>query len=283
MQQIERAGDRRCPIEWRPSPRRRELAPLGERPSGLAEPIDRSIAVAAAKRWRTGSSQGAAESFRWPGEGLLQPGLKGARVQMIGLWLRQDGEERVDAGLDRALADELGAKAVNRVDVRFFEALERVVETFLCRRIAGLSTPDFERLPQAQLQLARGLFSERDGHYLLDAVRTGFEHAQNPVHQLGRLAGAGRGFDHERVVQVVADRRSCLRIRIGLRVRDRHRMDLRFSRSASLSGALLATRSSSRGPQTGLKSHHLHTPLSGAATRNPDSTARSMIASAWSP
>src|SRR5215471_19486876 len=164
MQQIERAGDRRGAIERRPPPRRRELSPFGERPSGLAEPIDRSIAVAAAKRRRAGSSQGTAESFRWPGKSLLQPGLKRAHVQMIGLWLSQDGEEGVDARFDRALTNELGAKAVNRVDVRFFEALKRVVETFLCRRIAGLTTPDFERLPQAQLQLARGLFSERDRH-----------------------------------------------------------------------------------------------------------------------
>ena len=43
------------------------------------------------------------------------------------------------------------------------------------------------------------------------------------------------------------------------------------------------TRSSSRGPQTGRKSHHVQARSAGAAARNPCSTARSMISSTCEP
>ncbi len=137
MKQIERTADRRDAIEWRPPPRMRKLAPLGERAAGLAQPIDRTVAVAAAKSGRARPPQRAPESLRRPGERLLQPALKRPRIKMIGLRLGQDGEQRIDAGLDRPFTNELGAEAMNRVDVRFFEALERFVETILDLRLGA--------------------------------------------------------------------------------------------------------------------------------------------------
>src|SRR5262249_41076223 len=66
--QIERAVDGRGAVEWRPPPRMRELALLGKRAPGLAEPIDGAAAVAAAKRGRARPPQRTPESVRWFGE-----------------------------------------------------------------------------------------------------------------------------------------------------------------------------------------------------------------------
>src|SRR5207302_7508528 len=60
----------------------------------------------------------------------------------------------------------------------------------------------------------------------------------------------------------------------------RYRIDRSAIRSAILSFGFFATRSSSRGPHTGRKSHHVHARSSGAAGRKPCSIARSMIVSA---
>ena len=49
------------------------------------------------------------------------------------------------------------------------------------------------------------------------------------------------------------------------------------------SGAFLAVRSSSRGPQADRKSHHVHARSAGAAARKPVSMARSITASTCRP
>ena len=71
----------------------------------------------------------------------------------------------------------------------------------------------------------------------------------------------GRRFDDQRVVERLGD--GAPGVRVG------HRMVLSASRSASRSGAFRFTRSSSRGPHTGRKSHHVQARSAGAATREP--------------
>jgi hypothetical protein len=45
------------------------------------------------------------------------------------LRLGEDRKQRIDARFDRPLAQQLGAEAVDRVDVGFLERFERVLET----------------------------------------------------------------------------------------------------------------------------------------------------------
>ena len=62
-----------------------------------------------------------------------------------------------------------------------------------------------------------------------------------------------------------------------------HRSPRSASRSASLSRVFRRVRSSSRGPQTGRKSHQVQARSLGAAGRKPVSTARSTISRTCSP
>ena len=48
---------------------------------------------------------------------------------MIGLWLCEDGKQRVYPRFDRPFANQLRAEPVNRVHVRLFELFERLVES----------------------------------------------------------------------------------------------------------------------------------------------------------
>ena len=120
--------------------------------------------------------------------------------------LREDGKKRIDARLYGALAQELGTKAVDRVDVRFLELLERQIEPAANGRIGRVRAFLFECFTQAQLQLAGGLLGEGDGHDLLHRRAPGCEDLQDPFDQLRRLAGAGRGLDDEGIVEIVDDR-----------------------------------------------------------------------------
>ena len=101
-------GKSRHSASVRPAPRR---------------PIDRSAAVAAAAETTARSSAAARGAClrTAPSSASCSQARNGARVEAIGLRLGQDGEQRIDARLDGPFAKELGAEAVNGVDVRFFE------------------------------------------------------------------------------------------------------------------------------------------------------------------
>ena len=210
---------------------------------------------------------------------LLQPRAERAIVETIRLRLGQHGEQRIDARLDRPLAQQLRAEAVNRVDVRFLERLEGFFQQpayLVIRRHGALLLQPF---PEPQLQLAGGLLGERHGDDLLHRRAPGREHAQDAIDELRRLAGAGRSLDDERVVEVFDDRTASRGVGQVRRGRARHRIDLSASRSASRSLDLRLTRSSSRGPHTGRKSHHVQARSAGAAISEPCSIARSTIVS----
>ena len=319
-------------IERRSPPRTREIAPLGEGTTRLPQPIDGPVALALAlESGRARPPEGATQAVEWVLKGFLQPRAKGATVQAIGLQLGQHGEQRIDPRFDRPLAQQLGAEAVDGVDVRLFERFERVLETpprvsVGCRRAFEL-----ERLAQSELQFPCGFFGERNGDDLDHRRAPGRQHAQDAADQLGCLAGPGRRFDDERVIEGLDDgatgigvsvsewnqrvhrsrgptpaRLRCGARRLALLARaagavhrsrappplaraaalgacGRYRIARSASRSAKRSGAFRLTRSSSRGPHTGRKSHHAHARSAGAAARNPVSTARSMMVSACKP
>ena len=132
MKRLHEPIDRRPAIERRAGPGPREVAPFGEHTAGVAQAIDRSVGVAA----EAAPSQGAPNPFRRIGERLLEPRSKRARVEAVGLGLRQHDEQRIDRRLDRAFAKQFRAKSVNRIDARFFERGERQLEarTFVAVR-----------------------------------------------------------------------------------------------------------------------------------------------------
>ena len=56
----------------------------------------------------------------------MQPGAERLGEQPLGARLGQHLEQRIDPRFDRPLAQEVGAEAVDRADVRFLEALDRI-------------------------------------------------------------------------------------------------------------------------------------------------------------
>ncbi len=240
-------------IQRRPPPGMRELAGLGERAAGRSQPVDRAVCVAAGPGRRGGSPQGAPDALGRTVEGLLEPGVKRAGIQLVRLRLGQDDEQGIHAGFDRAFAEQLGAEAVDGVDVRLLQRGQRLLQPSRDDSVGGVGAVFLERLAQPELELAGGLFGERDGHDLHHRRAAAGQHPEDPLHELGGLPGACGGFHDERRVEIRGDRAPRLRVR-KTRVRVDHRIDLSSMRSASLSGVLRATRSSSRGPHTGRKS-----------------------------
>ena len=133
MQRRDQPFDLVRPIERSPLPRGRIVARLGQRPSGGAQSSDRTVIdTGAAGETRTsGRTTVAARVAPLQGdlERVLQPGAKRAVVDPVRLLLGQDGEQRIDRRLDRTLAQQIGAEAVDGVDVRFFERFERMLES----------------------------------------------------------------------------------------------------------------------------------------------------------
>ena len=64
----------------------------------------------------------------------------------------------------------------------------------LARHLAGA---DLERIAHTRRELGGRLLGERDHDELVDGRLTGREHVGDPLHEHGRLAGAGAGLDPE--------------------------------------------------------------------------------------
>ena len=129
MERVHEAIDFRRAIERRPPPRPRIIAPLGQRAAGAAQPIDGTVGGRAREPGKAARSpQRPPQALGRILQRLLQPRVEGARVQPIRLRLGHDGEERVDARLDGPLPQEIRAEAVDRVDVRFLELRERLLQ-----------------------------------------------------------------------------------------------------------------------------------------------------------
>ena len=157
-----------------------------------------------------------------------------------------------------------------------------------------------EPFAQSQLEFARGLLREGDGDNLVDRGASFREDPHDPAHELGRLAGAGGGFDDQRLVERGRDQvpRAC-RVRpcisepepwraeagsaVIVRAKAAHGIPRSDVRSPIDSAGLRRRCSGSSGPQTGRKSHQVQARSAGAGGRNPSSMARSMISSASRP
>jgi hypothetical protein len=124
-------------IERTPRPRCREIAPLRQFPRRSLQSIDRAVLTRARaeKRERRRSPEGTPHTFRRIGQLLLQPPAKRLFEQPLRLRFGQHSKQRVDARLDRPLAQQLGTEPMNRIDVGFFEAAKRLVEPLARFRI----------------------------------------------------------------------------------------------------------------------------------------------------
>ena len=90
--------------------------------------------------------------------------------------------------------------------MRFLEILNGGVESLLDVGRCRIPPLLFEMLPQAQLQLTCRLLGERDSDNLANISPAFGKHADDPLHQRRRLAGARRGLDNQRLVDGLFDR-----------------------------------------------------------------------------
>ena len=71
-----------------------------------------------------------------------------------------------------------------------------------CRSGDGSRPRALELLAQAQLQFAGGLFAERHRDDLTDRGALMLDQRDDAADQFGGLAGSGRGFDDQRLVEL---------------------------------------------------------------------------------
>ena len=278
------ARSRARAIERIARPRRGEVAPLRELPRRLPQPVDRPIVAAAKRRAR------AAPGARLPADrrALLEPAPERLVEEAGRRGLGQHLEQRIDAGLDRPLAQQIGAEAVDRADVRLLELRQRMRRAALARHRHGrrATRAPSSCFAQPQFQLAGGLLGERDRDDLSRRPSRGRrDDAHDAVDERGRLAGAGRGLDDERGRRGRGDELAGLRVAIGEVVRDAPLMAslaarpdrravrglprgvARLVRAADGAEVTPRARALARAPQAG----------------SPSSMARSMISSASRP
>ncbi len=193
--------DLRIAIERLMAPRRVEVAPLQKLPRRGADDRPRTFAVETLT-----PAQETAQALARRSERLLEPSIEGAFEQFAGHVVGCDLEHRIDARIDRPLAQEIGAKRMDRADTRLLELAERTGEPLAFAGGArGVAARALDLGAQPQLELAGGLLGERHRH---DSAKLGAPARQrrdDPVDQCGGFAGAGRGLDDERGVEVVAD------------------------------------------------------------------------------
>ena len=120
--------------------------------------------------------------------------------QARGLRLGEHHEQRIDARLDRALAQQVGAEAVNGADVRLFEVASASSERV---RVAtsAVARGALRASPQPQLELARRLLGEGDRDDAIDGGPPASQDIDDAVDEHGGLAGARRGFDGQGLVE----------------------------------------------------------------------------------
>jgi hypothetical protein len=183
-----------------------------EIPGGGSQARDRAV-VTRERR----AAERAADTLRRIGKLLLQPAIECVAEHPLGSGFRQDIEERIDACFHRPLAEEIGAESVDGADVRLLQARERSVQPDAHGRSRGsLRANMVEVLAQPQLQLPRGLLSERHRHDLADR-RTAFcEHPDDAPDERGGLARARGGFNDERLVECRLDQRARVGVRHGI-------------------------------------------------------------------
>ena len=189
-------------IERDALPRRIEVAPLAQGIRSRARDRTRpfSLNCVATPQQPAHSRPGLFQRF-------FEPSLECAFKKSGRDIFRRDLESGIDARLDRALAEQIGAERMDGADARLFEFRQRV-EKIVALRIAErflVVARALDFLAQSQLQLARSLFGKghRDDGGQSRAPRR--DHRDDAVDQLGGFSGAGRRLDDQRGIEVVPD------------------------------------------------------------------------------
>src|SRR5258705_8037944 len=115
MNQVDDGGDLSGAIERLARPWGTEVAPLRKVERCAPEPLNGAILIDLA--WAhgpAGAPQRSAHAFRRILQVRLQPRVERVSEQPFGLSFGQHSKERIHARLDRTLAQQVGAKAVNR-------------------------------------------------------------------------------------------------------------------------------------------------------------------------
>ena len=138
---------------------------------------------------------------------LLEPAIEGAPEEIAGDVLGRDLEERIDAGLDRPLAQQIAAERVDGADARLLELRQRRVEMRAPPPIAAA------RASRARSISARSRSFSSPAAFSVKVTRddavelrpAGGERRHHAADERRRLAGAGRRLDDSVVVEVGRD------------------------------------------------------------------------------
>src|SRR4029453_11102930 len=113
-------------IDRRPAPRRWEVAPFAQLAPRPPDPFDRPIVIVAAIARPDAAAKRALHTLRRILELDMQPLAKRFVEHALRARLGEHLEERVDAGLDGPLTQQISAETVDRADVRVLEPLDRI-------------------------------------------------------------------------------------------------------------------------------------------------------------
>ena len=236
------------------SPRSREVAAIHQRAGRVSE--QRPGALLA---------RPAAEDPLHPGPGLgelaLEPAVEGAVEELVGNVFRRHLELRIDPGLDRPLAQEIGAEGVDGPDPGLLEPGECIGQALaLGLRHGFVPAGALDLGSQPELHLARGDLGEGHRHHPVEPPLAGSQHGQDAPDELRGLSGPGRRLDDQRGVEVGGDPLACLVIGDRRRslggkgaglLEPAHSIPRRRLRPARPFAGLRLVRNSSHGPQTG--------------------------------
>ena len=176
-----------------------EIAPFGQVPGGFAQFVERlaAVAVGAPGESREGAGQGGGGR----GEAALDPTAKDAGEDAQGVGLREFLEDRIDARLHRAAAQQLRAEGVDGADEGAVQAARRVGEALLDGGVEFAGAAAFQLVADAQFHVAGGGVREGDRHDGFHR-RAGGDDFDDAVHQRRGLARAGGGFHHPTAVEI---------------------------------------------------------------------------------
>jgi hypothetical protein len=200
VDQFEHSRDSADAIEGLAGPGFTEVAPLGQREAGATKPLGRAILGLPGSAAAAGPAQRPAHAFRRFRNYRLEPTRKRLIEQPLCLTLGQYAKQRIDRGLHRPLAEEVGTESVNRADVCLFEILHRRVEPAVDVACGGVTALVFEFLAKPELQLSCCLLREGDRHDLANVGTTLGEYTHDPLYEFSCLARAGGRLDNQRVI-----------------------------------------------------------------------------------
>ena len=203
-QRLHQIVDGGAAVEILTSPGRGKVPPLHERPRRLAQ--RRAGTVVRGPSGTHLLPEDTPHARAGIGERRFEPPVEDAVEEATRDVLGRHLELRVHARLHRALAQQVGAEAVDRADGRGLELRQRRLQPVALDRGPFRVLPlSFDGRSQPQLQLACRRVREGDRNHMVEARRTARQPFQHATDQRGRLAGSGGRFDDEGRREIRAD------------------------------------------------------------------------------